>query len=332
MIILEKAKLNDLKEIWNKLIKNATGGITYSPYSSFELIKEISSNYFVFSIISLEFPSFWVFKENENVICIAPLCRKFKGPYKYVSFGTAPTIDIKDFIYDSTMTVKKMQECVTLLKTKLGTIRYYDVPTWSLLYKALINIIPKGKEHIYTTIPMNKGYDVYYSKLSKSMRQNIRTSYNHLVTDNKTYSFRIIFGKDLDYSTEKELMNVYFQRRDSHLRSNSFFHQFYARHFHHYTIAGRKLLSSLFGILYIDGKIAAFWSGFVSPDKHCVSCPRLAYKEEFKFYSPGIILLCETSKVLKKDFDIDELDLSRHAQDYKMRMGGVNYYSYDFVF
>lgn len=109
-------------------------------------------------------------------------------------------------------------------------------------------------------------------------------------------------------------------------------HKFYLKHFHYYTIAHRNLESSYFGVLRINGNIAAFWSGFCNPNRDYISCPRLALDANYSRCSPGIILLCETAKIIEQSTGINKLDLSRGNHDYKMKMGGVNYYSHDYIF
>jgi len=146
-----------------------------------------------------------------------------------------------------------------------------------------------------------------------------------------SFSFDVIKGADLLKEDEDVIMDIYLTRRGEHEKTDSFIHKFYLRHLHYYTVAHRKLDSSYFGILRINNKIAAFWSGFANPNKDYISCPRLALNGDFARCSPGIILLCETAKVLEQKTGICKLDLSRGNHDYKMRMGGECYYSYDYL-
>lgn len=189
----------------------------------------------------------------------------------------------------------------------------------------------KVKTHIYTNILMGDGYNAYYASLSKNTRQNIRTSYNRLEKDGKVLTSEFVRGCDLDSVTEDTIVNIYLRRRESHKNSDSYIHKLFLKYFHYFTQASKRFEYSIYGIVRIDGEIAAFWNGFVSTDGRYVSCPRLAIDERFNKYSPGILLINETAKNLKGRFGIDDLDLSRGNQDYKMRMGGINYYSYDFV-
>lgn len=163
------------------------------------------------------------------------------------------------------------------------------------------------------------------------MRQNIRTAYNYLEKNGIDYSFEIVRGRDLSKADENAVMDIYLGRRGDHNKTDSAVHKFYLKHLHYYTVAHRKLESSYFGILRFEGEIAAFWSGFANPNQDYISCPRLALNGKFIRLSPGIILLCETAKMLEQETGICQLDLSRGNHDYKMRMGGENYFSHDYI-
>lgn len=128
-----------------------------------------------------------------------------------------------------------------------------------------------------------------------------------------------------------KLMDIYLTRRDEHRDADNLFHKFWLKHFHFYTIASNRLDNALTGILRINGEIVSFWSGFVSENKDYITIPRLAIDSSWDKYSPGIILICETAKILNSKFGIKHFDLSRGEHSYKLRMGGEKYYSYSFI-
>lgn len=328
MVTLKKEKLHNLKDRWNNIVSRNT---TMQPYQDWEMTWYIHKYYLPFTFVEKEIPQYFSFNENGETIAIAPMVRRYGDKQPYANFGKAPTMAVKDFIYPSDMHIEKMEECLMLLKEELGSIHFYDVPEYSLLYKVLENIGKRCKDHVYTTIPYGGGYESYYQSLTKHMRQNIRTAYNYLVKNDISYSFEIIKGTNLSKVDENTIMEIYLDRRGDHKKTDSFFHKLYLKHLHYYTVAHRRLECSYFGILRINGKIAAFWSGFANPNKDYISCPRLALDRDFTRCSPGIILLCETAKILEQETGMCQLDLSRGNHDYKMRMGGVNYYSHDYI-
>lgn len=328
MVILRKESLTNLKERWNALVYQNN---TMQPYQEWKMTSIIHKYYLPFIISEKEVPIYFSFNEDNDIIAIAPMVRRYGDKYPYANFGKAPTIAIKDFIYPSRMSLEKMIECLEVMRAELGAIRFYDVPEYSLLYQALEKMGKRCKDHIYTMISFGGGYDVYYQALTKHMRQNIRTAYNYLEKNGIECSFEIIRGKELLRDDEDKLMEIYLSRRGEHKKVDSALHKYYLKHFHYYTLAHRKLESSYFGILRLNGDIAAFWSGFCNPTKDYISCPRLALDAKYSRCSPGIILLCETAKMMEKTTGINQLDLSRGNHDYKMRMGGLNYYSHDYI-
>ena len=61
-----------------------------------------------------------------------------------------------------------------------------------------------------------------------------------------------------------------------------------------------------------------------------VIIPRLSINDDFLKYSPGIVLINETAKKLAENKNIDNLDLSKGDEKYKLSMGGEVYYTMDF--
>lgn len=82
--------------------------------------------------------------------------------------------------------------------------------------------------------------------------------------------------------------------------------------------------------LDIDGTLAAFMSGLVKDNVFVV--PRLSINNEYRRYSPGIILINEAIKYFISDTKITILDLSQGQESYKYNMGGKEHYTYEFRF
>lgn len=328
MVTIKKENLAHLKERWNAFVASNP---TMQPYQEWEMTRIITQYYLPFIISEREVPVFYSFNENDETIAIAPMARRYGDKYPYANFGKAPTIAVKDFIYSSQISFEKMVECLDTMRKKLGTIHFYDIPEYSVLCLALEKIGKRCKDHVYTKISFGGGYDTYYKALSKHTRQNIRTAYNYLAKKEINYSFEIVKGKGLSRKDENEIMLIYLARRGDHAKKDSLMHKLYLRHFHYYTVAHRKLENSFFGILRINGNIAAFWSGFSNPHKDYISCPRLAVDAKYSRCSPGIILLCETAKIMEQSTGMTQLDLSRGNHEYKMKMGGMNYFSHDYI-
>lgn len=154
MVTIKKEKFHNLKDRWNDIVNKNT---TMQPYQDWEMTRYILMYYLPFTLAEKEVPQFFTFNENGKTIAIAPMARRYGDEHPYANFGKAPTIAVKDFIYPADMTLEKMGECLVLLKEKLGPIHFYDVPEYSLLYKALENLGNRCKDHVYTIISYRGG-------------------------------------------------------------------------------------------------------------------------------------------------------------------------------
>ena len=71
-------------------------------------------------------------------------------------------------------------------------------------------------------------------------------------------------------------------------------------------------------------------NGLKTHDGATVSVPRLAIDSEYSFYSPGYVLINEVIKYIAAHPVLNELDLSRGDEKYKLDFGGKLYYTYDY--
>lgn len=329
MLILKKIPLNELEREWREIESNNK---SISPFQYYKFIKIVNCHYLFFKLAKMEFPIFFKIIEDDATIMIVPLCKRItkEGTY-YTSFGTTPTIAYQDLIFDKSMTIEKMVECLEFINKKLKKVKFHNIPESSLTFSAFRYLgIKPLKEHVNISIPVAETHEVYIQRLSKSTRQNIRTAYNRLKKDGLEYDIRVINGAELTRQEVKKIMDLYIRRRRIRYRSTSKLHEWFLRHEHFNTIALSKLDNGIYMILYINGRLAGFWGGYISTDDKIVTVPRLAIDDTFKRYSPGIILINETMKwfcaVNRRQFD-----LSKGDDSYKLTMGGEKYLSYDFV-
>lgn len=325
---IKKVSRHSVKKEWLKLCSQ---NIKTTPFQEWPLHEAIATHYLFFSLASKERPCYFRITRDDEVIMIAPLAKRYtlKGCY-YTSFGATATIAFQDFIYADNISMEDMNKCLELLKQKCGKILFYNVPQDSKLYNALTIIRYPFKENINITIPSHGSYDDYYGGLDKHARQNMRTAYNRMKTDEMNWSFEVIQGEELNSEVKKELMNVYLCRRKSRYRATSALHEWFIRHYHFNTIALSRLSNAYYAILRINGKVAAFLAGYTNTSGKYILVPRLAINNEYQRYSPGVVLISETMKVLKTKIHVDELDLSKGNDKYKLTMGGGIYYTYNF--
>ncbi len=320
-ITMRRASHNSLFLDWNKLCADNHHA---SPFQQWELHDTIARHYLFFFVAKQEWPCYFVFYKGSNLLMIAPLCRRYT-PHgiKYVSFGATPTIAFQDFIYSDNLSEEDMLACLQLLKAKCGEIRFYNLSHESMLYRVLAKQGEPVRENKNVTIPIGEGYEGYYAALSKNTRQNVRTAYNRMSTDGRLWEIELVDGRNLKRDVEKELMDVYVTRRKARYRATSAVHEWFLRHEHFNTIAMRQLDEAKFIVLRIDGKVAAFLAGYVDENHESLLIPRLAISDEFGRYSPGVVLINESMKLLEDKLHLKFLDLSKGDEKYKTQMGGV---------
>ena len=63
-------------------------------------------------------------------------------------------------------------------------------------------------------IDFSCGYDAWFQSLGKSVRQNLRTAYNRLEKDSKTFRVEVSRGEQLAHLSMNKLLDIYIKRHD----------------------------------------------------------------------------------------------------------------------
>ena len=158
--------------------------------------------------------------------------------------------------------------------------------------------------------------------------------------DGLNYELKIwLLGDKMDDNTWQQLISLYLERllgKYKRIRFGNTFYRLYKtflyKHTFHDTVSLRQLGNSFHAVLYNEGKPMAFMAGYVDHKCKRVVVPRLAIDFEYKFYSPGYVLIDQTMRHVAKETTIREIDLSRGTERYKTDMGGVVYHTLSFVF
>jgi CelD/BcsL family acetyltransferase involved in cellulose biosynthesis len=171
-----------------------------------------------------------------------------------------------------------------------------------------------------------ENYENYYSSLSKNARQNLRTAYNRLNRDGKVIEFK--FNRHLTNGQFNEIMELYVKRHEQRYGINTgSVKKWYLKHTNYSSKSLRKHINAAHAMLYVDGELAGFMSGYLKDKRWII--PRLSINSDYKFYSPGIILI---DNVIKYMFEngLTILDLAKGDEPYKFQMGGECVKSYKF--
>lgn len=267
---------------------------------------------------------------------------KYGGDTAYI-VGSREGFEFVDIIHDrlsdivlqdfyKELFIKMKSDGISLL-----TIKWLDES--SQTYRCLQNLEEKGtiRIHNFTEIPnvciylKEPTYDEYFKRLSKHVRQNVRTAYNRLKKDNKVVQFDLFFLKTIDDYKKNELllneaMCLYLRRHENRYEKKTTIKYRINREFQYLTRT-IKLGDGVFGGLrdIETQKLVGFFEGYYDEYHNEIAVPRLAIDDKYSFYSPGMILVNEAVKYLYDKTSIRSLNLARGDEKYKYDMGGETY-------
>ena len=303
-----------------------------SPYLSYDWIKHTGKGFrdkhpleSVFSRLRI----YLLYSDSGELRCIAPLlieCQPGKKKkVKICGYNTpAEPLDLVysgdmsdaefDFLFDAVTRNEKPDEFLfsPLIKDSL-LARYCSKRTNAAVREEV-------SYRMFLT-----DYDSWYAGLSKSVRQNIRTSYNRLNTDGKTYSFEFTQGKHLSKQQYSRINSILSKRLMEHMKVKNPLTAAAVRFLKLLNPASRGLnnsSNSYCAILYVDGEIAGYTAGLMNGG--VISVCRFAIDTDFGRYNPGAIIHNELVKrLLEQDASgAREYIFSRGDEQYKLSYGG----------
>ena len=277
--------------------------------------------FYPYYIKDLSRPSVAQFIENGRTVALVPLVVKGKTAQ---IFGAPNGFNECSMLFESEVVTA---ECIGVLRRHFQSLTFQKIDERNPLSKLRPN---ECRQTVNVAVHFGNDYEEYFKSLSSSVRQNIRTAYNRMNKDNRQMSFEVYMGGGNSLPIN-ELINLYCLRHEGRygvktsilkrwfLKTQNFATRFY-----------KYAPNALTFYLAIDGKAAAFMSGLYEADRIIV--PRLSISDEFKRYSPGMIMVCEAIKYLIANTKIQILDLSQGEEAYKYKLGGTPHISYSFCF
>ena len=332
-LISLKFNNKELAETWRCYEQNSS----VSPFVYYDYVKYIY-NHLRKIAFKYKFVMYCVTDDSGEILMIAPLKKDiFNGKYKML--GDLQGCGETDFIFKPSLKDSTKKECLDLLFAKIGkSAALRRISATSYLYNYLQQYsagnISEPTTAVCVAISFEDSYDDYFKTLSSSVRQNVRTAYNRMNRDGKIFELKIYRGSELSENNRKEIMEVYIDRLFGKYKKKKgpvlWWNRFKYAYVKHDTKSLFELDNTFHAVLYIDGKIAAFMNGLANYSNTKVVVPRLAIDMEYKFYSPGYVLICETAKYMLDIAKIKTLDLVRGTEKYKTDLGGKEYYTYSF--
>ncbi len=331
--------ISSVKKEWQELY-NKNPQLT--PFQDYDYVKKL----FQTKLLSLRrglCPVFYVFFKGKNSnyepIVIAPLLKPIfnQTQNSYTILG-AQDCDITDFLYSKDLDLEDMIFCIRALQKDVDRpIKIVRVLENSLLIKAIQKIYPNEEiqKEILVKIPPQRDIDEYIAGLSKSTRQNIRTTYNRMNRDEIKFELEVAYPNKENALLFAEAMDNYIDRQIEYgfpiLAGKKWLTKLYFKHIHSETLCLKSLRNSFTSVLRFNGEIAGTIMGYVYDFEKSIIIPRLAINTKFNFYSPGSILIIETMRYLLNKTNLNVIDLAAGNEIYKYKMGGIEYFTCDVI-
>lgn len=265
-------------------------------------------------------PTFAVFADNDKVRAIVPL---LKSNGKFRLFGDVNGYNECGLLYDDRAI---LSEVFSLLHKRFGEVEFMKIDERSPISNYRGDMAQASDN---VAISFDEDFDGYFNGLSKSVRQNIRTAYNRLKTDGNSLSMEYYCHNMGGYIPVNQIIGVYVKRhKERYGVDTGHLKQWFLKHQNFATRYYIDAPNAFTAVLYINNEIVGFLSGL--HNERTLIVPRLSINSEFRRYSPGFILICETIKHLQENTAIRCLDLSLGDEQYKYQLGGKTHLSYRF--
>ncbi len=334
-LCLEKVNLTDqcLQDVWKKW--ETEEGV--SPFLYYDYIANICWS-MRWTEVQYQAEIYCVKGDGGDILMIAPLKRNlFKGSYKMLA--DLQGSGMADVLFRPGLDWQIKCKCVRTLLDKVGKKallrRLAEDGDFARILASYDSGVTEKEKTVCVAIDLHEDVDSYFSGLSSSVRQNVRTAYNRMKRDGRVYELKVYAGDgEVPKKCRKEIMSVYLSRLFSkykHKGAMRLFDQLKYKYLKHDSKSLFVMSSKFHAVLYIDGRIAGFMNGLKSSDNACIVVPRLAIDNTYRFYSPGYVLVYETIKYLIAEGQVKVLDLSRGDEKYKLDLGGKCYYTRNFL-
>lgn len=326
MAVIKKSYIlsNRLKDAWVKM--ELGEGVAPSMYLSF--MRHVRWQNYLLARIPV---FFYAEDEKREIVMIAPMSYSLVTR-KYNTLGDVGQCGIADFLYHPKLSASEQKKIVLSLAEYIGTeFRLSKIPSESITIDALEEICRTIAKRDNVIIPLEENYLDNIARLSRSVRQNLRTAYNRLERDGKSFRLEVHYGNMADArKMRKEILDCY-ERRQLEFYSRKMkwlrfeYHKFGMKYLRHdkFSLFGND--NSVQVALYIDGRVAGMYAGVLNHRKDCILVPRLAINMDYKFYSPGYVMLCESFRYFLSNTSIRNIDLSVGSEQYKLDLGGIMY-------
>lgn len=334
--LIRHRDIHAVKNTWNTLYSHNSQLTPYQGYSYCAIIRKFSAILIRHRVNNVIYE---VRNKDDQPIMLIPLHIERRGKqsiaYLWGHFSQSGHLDI---IYTDQIQNDAFLFAIKFIIKDLGNVRFVfnDISERSKLNDLIQSSFKPSNYNVTkrtcVQIPLSNNSKDYLSSLGKNVRQNLRTSFNRLRNENRTYKIATFVNQSIPSNTLKQLFKVYYSRHsDKGLRigPKKYLPVCIRMRLNPTILALKELINVYYSIIYIDNAVAGFCAGFTS-DNEKVIIPFLAINSAFSRYSPGGILITETIKFLIEHHNYKYFDLSRGDEKYKYAYGGIDHFSYSY--
>ena len=237
--------------------------------------------------------------------------------------------DYFDFIYDENIEIDFIKETLVQIskKYRIPKLTFSNIREDSKLFMALKGFLILQIESLKCVkINLPADYDSYLLGLSQNSKKNLRNSFNRLKTNELKINFSYQTNKNYDEIDFKNLKKIYNIRNSSKKKLvywKSIIYQFLDSPFESpkdiFDLESIKSINFVLISLKLNDNLAAYFFGL--KNELGIEFNKTAIIDNFKYYSPGIILL---NNFIKDSIttNLKNIDLTVGDEKYKYDLGG----------
>ena len=334
-----KLKWNECEKICEAMYRNNKWLTPYQSYYFLNTVKLGRKETNPFCTVGYKEVNVAIYRDDVPVI-LAPFFVS-KARKRILLRGKFSIMAHLDFLYDVSVLNDDYKFLFDYIKKEYpGYMLYFDrLSEKSKTYKAVCEIFKDidMEKSICVSIPFYGGYDEWFKNLKKGFKQDIRSGYNRLRTDEKQYLFCFDNNQTINKTVSKEILKLYSKRACEHsgikpgLKSNIIQKYLIAtKKSNPFNVALENDKKYIGGRIYIDENMAAYCQCILANDGRVI-VPKLSIDLNYKRYNLGGLLINEMIKSISENFSLNQacqLDLSRGDERYKYDYGGVEHYNY----
>lgn len=188
--MLSCKKTYNIYSIKNEWIELQNKGALNTPFQEYEYVKRAWKLFYPYYLTRKCLACFYSFYEDGHCVMILPVV------HYLISRKAELLLCVNGLNYCDVLALDEsyVKLALAMMSKEYDSLRCSNVLENSLLFSALKDRLSSDYIENNVCIHFGEDYDAYNKSLSKSVRQNLRTAYNRLSTDNKALEFRVLMG------------------------------------------------------------------------------------------------------------------------------------------